>query len=177
MRKPRVRWILLALFCAAIVWIVISSNPFAQGIRAVFGSQPDQPIMDGSFSVSPHSFRYYRFSLPEGSKNVALVGQFAASMASAKSANDRSASPASGQNSGSDIEVLVLSESEFARWQKGAATGSVYQSGAVTQGKVQQSLPDGSGVYYLVFSNRLDSTVSRKVNASAFLRHKSWLRP
>jgi hypothetical protein len=95
---------LLLLFLLAAAWIAISRNPYAQGLRAIFGRTPDQVILDRTFSVGAHGFRFYKFSLPEGASNMAVAGQF--SVASDAAENT--------------IEVLVLSEEELAKWQTGS---------------------------------------------------------
>jgi hypothetical protein len=161
------RWIFLGLLLAAIIWVVASGNPFAQGIRTFAGGKHDQSVLANLFTVSAHGIRYYKFSLPEGSKNVSIVGQFTATA-------ERGAEVGStdGDNT---IEVYVLSDTAFAAWQRGNAESSVYQSGRVAQGVVQADMPAGAGVYYLVFSNRFSSSSAKNVNATASLHYKSWL--
>src|SRR5215469_2572301 len=81
MIKPKrhyVRWILLALLLAAGVWAATSDNPWAQGLQELAGFKHDQEVLDSSFTVTPHNFRYYKFALPEGSVNVSIIGQFSA---------------------------------------------------------------------------------------------------
>ncbi len=173
-RRPRHfwRWIFLALVVAAIVWVAISANPFAQGLREIGGDKPDQAILDRTFSLSPRSFRYYQFTLPEGSRHVMLVGEFTALPEGDKG-------PDGPQSAASGIELLVLSEAAFAIWQKGGSTGSVYDSGRVSHAKVRAELPDGAGVYYLVFdnkfSNKLSPSGASHVRASLELHSRSWL--
>jgi hypothetical protein len=165
------RWIFLAVLLGAIVWITISANPFAQGLREIGGDKRDQVILERTFPVSPRSFRYYTFSLPKGSRNVALVGEFAALLAGEKAAN-----PSDGPESAdSGIELFVFSESVFAIWQKEGSTTSVYDSGRMSQAQVRVELPDGAGVYYLVFSNKLSPSGASNVRASLQLHFKSWL--
>jgi len=165
-------WIVLAMLLAAIAWVATSSNPLAEGIQELAGNKHDQAILDTPFSVTPHNFRYYKFSLPEGSTNVAIVGEFAAA---AESDNRKSESKSQPQETETGIELYVLSESAFAIWQTGYATNSVFESGRVSHGKVQADLPAGPGVYYLVFSNKFSSKTGKKVNADVVLRYKSWL--
>jgi len=78
-RKPRIfLWILVALLVSLIVWSAMSDSPFAQGLQAMVGWKQDQPILETPFTVTGHNFRYYKFTLPEGSTNVSIVGQFTA---------------------------------------------------------------------------------------------------
>jgi len=176
LRPPRVKtrrivlWVLFGLCLGAILWAATSDNPFAQGVQELVGWKHDQTILETPFSVSARNFRYYKFDLPEGSTNVSIVGQFTASTAEKKAG---SAKPNTGEDT--DVEVYVLSEPAFAVWQNGYATGSVYESGRVSQGTMQAELPAGAGVYYLVFSNKFSPKTTKSVNATVLLRYKSWL--
>jgi len=170
--KPKrryVRWILLGVFLAALVWAATSDNPWAQAVQELAGFKHDQSVLDNSFTVSAHNFRYYKFALPEGSVNVSIVGQFAAS------ADQKSATKAKGEPDDNGIEVYVLSEEAFAVWQNGYATSSVYESGKASQGKVEAELPAGAGIYYLIFSNKSSPKTAKNVQATVSLRYKSWL--
>jgi ribosomal protein L40E len=173
-RKRRViLWLVLALLLVTLLWAATSDNSFAQGVQELVGWKHDQGILETPFAVSAHNFRYYKFALPEGSVNVAIVGQFSSSADAGKPAGhnlkkeDRPAD--------SDIEVYVLSEPAFTVWQNGYATSSVYESGRVSQGKVEADLPAGAGIYYLVFSNKFAAKDAKNVNATVLLRYKSWL--
>jgi hypothetical protein len=199
MPKPKrhfFRWILLALFLGAIAWIAISDNPFAGDLLELSGWQPDQPVLDSSFSVAARSFRYYKFSLPNDSKNLSITGEFTVSAtappssalnspASSATSNAVSSPTSNGQSApnatsndpdANNIQVLVLTESSFAAWQSGNPTsGSVYESGKLSQGRVQAELPAGPGIYFLIFNNRFSPHAAKKLQASVFLRYKSWL--
>lgn len=171
-RKRRVLlWILLALLLGAIAWVISSDNPFAQGVQEIAGWKHDQTILENPFTVSAHSFRYYKFSLPEGSLNVAIVGQFAAAADSRGSTRKEKEK----DKDDSAIEVYVLSEPAFTVWQNGYATSSVYQSGRVSDGTVQADLPAGAGIYYLVFNNKFALSTPKSIHATVLLRYKSWL--
>ncbi len=149
---------LLLLFLLASAWIAISRNPYAQGLRAIFGRTPDQIILDRAFSVGPHGFRFYKFSLPEGSSNMAVTGQF--SVASDAAENT--------------IEVLVVSEEELAKWQTGNVAHSICETGRSSEGSVQCDLPAGAGSYSVVFSNKFSTVAPKKITARLGLRHKNW---
>ncbi len=164
--------LLLGLLLAGMVWVATSDNPFAQGLQELAGWKHDQPILGTPFSVSAHSFRYYKFSLPEGSLNVAIVGQFSASGDGRNAQHKDKTKDADADN---NIEVFVLSEPAFAVWQNGYAASAVYESGRVSQGTVQADLPAGAGIYYLVFSNKFSAKMAKNVNANVALRYKSWL--
>ncbi len=170
-KRRIVLWVLVGLLLGAVLWAATSESPFAQGLQELVGWKHDQTIIETPFSVSAHNFRYYKFDLPEGSMNVAIVGQFSSSSAEKKTPGAKS-KDASDDN---DVEVYVLSEPAFAVWQNGYATSSVYESGRVSQGTMQAELPAGAGVYYLVFSNKFSPKTSKSINADVLLRYKSWL--
>jgi hypothetical protein len=177
-RKRRVLlWVLLAILIGVIVWAVTSDSTGAQQVQEFVGWKQDRPILDSAFSVGPHTFRYYKFALPEGSVNVAVVGQFK-SAADTQSAGNRKSQP-SDKNKDKDldnnIEVYVLTEFAFTVWQNGYATSSVYESGKVSEGSVQAEIPAGAGIYYLVFSNKAAPKTPKAVHAAVLLRYKSWL--
>lgn len=162
------RWIFLTFLLLAIVWVTISTNPFAASLRGIGGDKPDQSVLERTFLLAPRGFRYYTFSLPGGSSQVALVGEFTA----VPEGNKASERPASADNG---VEVLVLSEPAFDVWQTGGSTPSVYDSGRVSHASVRAELPAGAGIYYVVFSNRFPAAGADNVRASLRLRFKSWL--
>jgi hypothetical protein len=174
-KRHRGFWILLVLFLLAIVWVIVSPDPFAQNVRDLAGDKHDQTVLETPFSVSPHSFRYYKLTLPDGSTNVSLIGQFTSSGESSKTSSPKVAS--TDQTSGPDreIELLVLTEPAFAIWQKGYDTSSIFDSGKVSDAKLHTDLPDGAGVYYAVFNNKFSASNAKKVNATLFLHYKSWV--
>lgn len=162
------RWTLLALVLIAVIWAVSSGDPYAQGIQELVGWKHDEAILDNSFSISPGNFRYYKFTLPEGSTSVTIVGQFTAT----PDDKVRKQTPVDAENG---LEVYVLGESAFAVWQTGYGTGSVYESGRVKAGNIKAELPPTAGVYYLIFSNKFSTRTGKTVEAEAQLRYKSWL--
>ena len=165
------RWIALVLLVIALVWVVNSDNPFAQGIQELAGFKHDQSVLDKPFPLTPHNFRYYKFALPQGSTNVSIIGQFTVAAEKSKSADARNAA----NNVDNNVEVYVLNEAAFAVWQNGYAATSVYESGRVAEGTIQAELPAGAGIYYLVFNNKFSPKTAKNVNATVSLRYKSWL--
>jgi hypothetical protein len=161
-RKRRIfRWIFLGMVILILAWILISSGPFARAVRNLAGDKPDRIVLNNSFSISPRSFRYYKFSLPQDSRNVWLQGHIATTAENEK-------------NNDSSIELFVLTETAFPIWQKGTSTGPVYDSGRISQTNPETKLPDGAAVYYLVLSNR-GSSDPKKVEARLALHYKTWL--
>lgn len=160
-------WVLVAMVLLAMLWAATSGNPFAQGIQAMAGSKQDQTLVDTPFTVSAHSFRYYKFSTADGN-HVAVVGRFRVS----------GATPSSQQDASDDnVELYVMSDSAFTTWQNGYAANYIYESGRVSQGNVQAELPEEAGIYYLVFSNKFSPKLAKRVNADVGLRFKSWMPP
>jgi hypothetical protein len=155
---------LLAILVGAVLWISISDGPVAQEVRELAGVKPDHIIVDSTFSVGAHTFRYYKFSLPEGTANAAVVGQF----------KSTPANPAV-TNNDSGIEAYVLTESAFTAWRTGAASSSLYDSGIIAESALHADIPPGAGIYYLVFSNKSSPTTPKAVHATVVVRYKSWL--
>jgi hypothetical protein len=180
-RKRRiVRWVVLAMFVVVIIWFASSDNPFAQGVQEAVGWKHDQTILDASFSIGPRTFRYYKFVLPAGSVNVAVVGEFATvNEGHEGSAKDKNHGKDNGDGTNKEmddnIEVYLLTEGAFTVWQNGYATNSLYESGHVPEGAIHTDLPAGEGIYYLVFSNKFAPKTTKNVHAAALLRYKSWL--
>ncbi len=150
-------------------------------LQELVGWKHDQTILDAPFTVGAHTFRYYKFSLPEGSVNVAIVGQFTAANAENPRGEQREELPrkikrkTKPADSDNNIEVLVLTEPAFTVWQNGYATSSIYDSGKVVEGKVQADVPAGAGIYYLVFNNKFAPKTAKTVHAAVVLRYKSWM--
>ena len=172
-RKPHyVLWAIFVVLVGVFLWLATSSNPFAEGVQEFAGNRHDQAVVDVPFSVSAKNFRYYKFTLPEASTDVAIVGDFTVLPDAAGRKNDTNHASRQADNG---IEVYVLSESSFAIWQTGYGTSSVFESGRIAQGKVAADLPPGSGVYYLVFSNKFSSSLAKKVDATVVLHYKNWI--
>lgn len=180
-KKRRVfLWLLLVLFAVMMLWIATSNNPFAQGLQEMVGFKQDEVILDAPFVVGPHLFRYYKFSLPEGSVNVTVVGQFTCTADTSgnvrkEASKDKASDTQKDKTDDSGIEVYVLTESAFTVWQNGYATSAVYESGKVPEGTMQAEIPAGAGIYYLVFNNKFSPKTPKSVRASVALRYKSWM--
>jgi hypothetical protein len=178
-RKRRLLlWTLLLVLAGVMVWATTSDSTGAQQFQEFVGLKQDRSILDSAFSVGPHTFRYYKFALPEGSVNVAVVGQF---KSAADSAGGNRKSPSGDKNVGNNkdpdngIQVYVLTDAAFTVWQNGYATSSLYDSGNVAEGNVQADIPAGAGIYYLVFSNKSAPKTPKAVHAAVLLRYKSLL--
>ena len=176
-RRSFIALLVFLAFIGLLVWTASSDNPTAQSIQELFGWKRDQVIVDTPFSVAPHNIQYFKFSLPEGSVNVSIVGDFAAATdshdLSPRKTKDKN--PAKDSATDDNIEVFVLTEAAFTVWQSGYSTGSLYESGQVSRGKVQADLPAGAGIYYLVFNNKFAPRTAKRVEAAVFLRYRNWV--
>ncbi len=162
-------WVIALAILLALFWAATSDNFLAQGMQEFAGWKHDQGIVDNPFSIGAHSFRYYKFALPQASMRVSIVGEFSAS-------RDRKPTSSKGGEQADDkVEVYVMSESAFVVWQNGYATSNVYESGRVSHGALEADLPSGAGIYYLIFSNKFAQSTAKQVNADVLLRYKNWL--
>jgi hypothetical protein len=177
--RPMMVGIALALLAGFLFWAGMSDSTTAQQVQEFIGWKHDRIILDAAFSVGPHTFRYYKFALPEGSVNVAVVGQFtSAADVSAAGSRNRTAkvkNNGSPQDLDNNIEVYVLTDSAFTVWQNGYATSSLYESGNVAEGTVHADVPAGAGIYYLIFSNKSAPKTPKTLHSRVLLRYKSWL--
>ena len=173
--RPMIVGILLAVLGGAILWAGMSDSESAQLVQEFVGWKHDRVILDAPFSVGPHTFRYYKFALPEGSVNVAVVGQFTSVALNSNAGSRRDTMKAKKDDADNNIEVYVLSDSAFTVWQNGYATSALYESGKVAEGNFQTDVPAGAGVYYLIFSNKSAPKAAKSVHATVVLRYKSWL--
>jgi hypothetical protein len=174
-KRRIILWTLLLLLVLAVVWVFGSRDPFAQGVREALGSKPDQLVLNKSFSLPPRAFRYYTFTLPKDSKNVSIVASFDTGIGKSRAADGSAGAQSQAPQTDNGIEIYLLGDSDFAEWQKGITTNSAHGIAHGPKGTMGRDLPDGPGLFYLVFSNRRDPSSSRTVNAIALLRHKSWL--
>lgn len=166
-------WGFVLLLVGGMIWTLSSENPFAQGVREALGSKPNQLVLDKSFSLPPHGFRYYTFTLPKDSKHVSIVGSFDTAVGKSTATDHPGGAQQLEPQSDDGIQVYLLAESDFLDWQKGTAN-SPQEISHGPKGTLRKDLPDGPGLFYLVFSNRRDSS-PRTVRAVAFLLYKSWL--
>ena len=173
--RPMIVGILLVVLGGAILWAGMSDSETAQLVQEFVGWKHDRIILDAPFSVGPHTFRYYKFALPEGSVNVAVVGQFTSAADNSRAGIRRNTTQARKEDVDNDIEVYVLTDSAFTVWQNGYATSALYESGKVAEGNVQADVPAGAGIYYLIFSNKSAPKTAKSVHATVLLRYKSWL--
>jgi len=161
--------LLLLIAAGFVVWVITSKGPAAQVIQELAGWKQDENILAAPFTVGPHTFRYYKFSVPPGSVNMAVAGQFSAVAENGEHSFGES-------NTDNNIEVYILADAAFSMWLHGNAASPLYDSGLIPMGTIQADLPADVGTYYLVFSNKVSPKTAKVVHATVRLRHKNWLR-
>lgn len=164
-RRSTALWYLIPLLLGA-TWLSFSNDPVAQELRDEITGARTQAIVEEPVPVKPQSFAYYEFTVPPGAVNVGVTGQF-----STEGRPDKKGNNASDNN----IETLVLTDSAFVVWRNGYTTGSRYESDRVPQGTINAPLPAGSGIYYLVFSNRFSQRTEKTVHATVLLHYQTWV--
>ena len=102
-----------------------------------------QPVTDGHFTVAVKDFQDFAFTVGEGVKDIQLSGHFKATGGRANL-----------------IYVVVMTDDQFTRWQKAHDApvtpkngGALYNSGAVSQGNIQLTVPNAPANYHVVFNN------------------------
>jgi hypothetical protein len=157
-KSPIVIWLVFPALALAIWWSAASDNPAAQQLRRLVDKSHSQTITPAVFSVKPHGFASYEFTVPSGSVNVAVTGEFTAT-----------------GNSSSDIEVYVFKDDAFVSWQGGYSPSAYYSSSRVIQGDVNAELPAGAGTYYVVFNNNFSPRTTKSVQSEVTLHYtKFW---
>jgi hypothetical protein len=156
-RRKIATWAVVLVLAGVLAWLVTTDNAFAAQLKSFLTTAHAETITDGSIAIKPHGFASYKVAVPEGAIDVGIAGQFEAS----GRADD-------------DVQVLLLTDSEFVVWQSGYATSPFYDSGKVSKADMQAVLPSRAGEYYLVFSNK-PSRVEKTVHVTAGLRYDTWL--
>lgn len=111
------------------------------------------PAGSDYFSVQADAHYYNQFSLPATAIDVKVTGQFIAS-----------------GGSGNDIIVMIMSDTDYMNWLNGHAYSTYYNSGKVTAGNIDMSLPSGKS-YYLVFDNSFSTISNKNVDADIELHY------
>lgn len=144
-QNPIVAGVLVLILVLVVIWWAANKQDSAStsaGFRPLTSSVP-QPqlhrvtIGSGAITVRAAGYSYFTLIVPSDANNVRLQGRFTAS-----------------GGSGNDIEVFLLSDSQYTNWQNGHSTPTFYNSGKVTVNDVNVVLPNDAGTYYLVFNNK-----------------------
>lgn len=121
--------------------------------------QPRQPqpheatIVNSAITVNAIAYSWYTFTVPTGATAIAVNGHFAAT-----------------GGSGNDIESFLTDEDGFANLKNGHPAMTYFNSGRVTQTKIEATLPS-PGTYYLVFDNRFSLLTPKAVQVEATLNY------
>ena len=105
-------------------------------------------IVDQSFDLPGTSFQEFTFTVDaDVQQNVRLQGQF--------------------EVTGGSIQVALMDRENFESWQRGETPQVLYGSGLVPLSSFDVPI-EGSGSYFLVFSNTTDTT-SKSIKAEVRL--------
>lgn len=144
-QNPMVAGVLVVILVLVVIWWAANKQDSASTsptFRPSTSSVP-QPqlhrvtIGSGAITVNAATYAYFTLNVPSGANNVRLQGRFSAT-----------------GGSGNDIEVFLLSDSQYTNWQNGHSTPTFYNSGKVTVNDLNVTLPNDAGTYYLVFNNK-----------------------
>ncbi len=140
------------LLIAGVLWWVMnksdsgSSSPST--LRQLVAQPRTEVLSNGEFALSATQYRYIRFEVPQNAGAVRVEGAFSAS-----------------GGAGNDIEAYVFSNDDFVNWQNRHRVRAFYNSGRVTQGTLEVTLPL-AGTYYLVFNNNFSLFSAKTVQTS-----------
>lgn len=163
-------WSLVAVLLAALLWVATSRSPAAQAAQEFVHWSQVQTIVDEPTAVNPGSFWSHEFTVPPGALDVSVTGEFSASAVNPRHNSGKGTVNAKDSDNG--IEAYVLTNSAFVIWSGGYSSDALYQSSSVVGDVINVPLPQGAGVYDLVFSNRA-SPHAKTVRATVVLRYKS----
>ncbi len=111
------------------------------------------PLTNGAATVNASGFTWYKFEVPQNANNVAVDGHFTAS-----------------GGMGNDIVCFILDEDGFTNFKNGHPSSTYYNSGKVTQAKIQaRNL--SAGTYYIILDNRFSLLTPKAVQIQATLTY------
>lgn len=130
--------LIIAIIVIAVIVVAVIGSIVAIGFFSGIGSTKvpqSLKIVNTTMSVPTAHYFYYSFQMTSSlDSNVVVNGTFS--------------------SSGGPIETFVFNQTNYNIWQGNPNGGySYYNSGQVSSGVISANLPDGKGVYYLVFSN------------------------
>lgn len=141
------------LLIAAVLWWVMnksdsgSSSPSA--LRQLVAQPRTEVLSNAEFALSAAQYRYIRFEVPQNAGTVRVEGRFSAS-----------------GGAGNDVEAYIFANDDFVNWQNRHRVRTFYNSGRVTQGTLEVTLPPIAGTYYLVFNNNFSLLSAKTVQTS-----------
>jgi len=110
-------------------------------------------LTNGAATVGATAYTWYKFVVPENVAQVAVTGHFAAT-----------------GGTGNDIDCFILDEDGFANLKNGHTANTYYNSGRVTQAKIEaRNL--AAGTYYILLDNRFSLFTPKAVQIEATLSY------
>ncbi len=143
------------LLIAGVLWWAMNKSDSDQGssssstLRQVVAQARTEVLSNAEFALSPAQYRYTRFAVPQNAGAVRVEGTFSAS-----------------GGAGNDVETYIFSNDDFVNWQNRHPVRTFYNSGRVTQGTLEVTLPPIAGTYYLVFNNNFSLLSAKTVQTS-----------
>jgi hypothetical protein len=162
MKTKTVRPILLAIAIAVVAFAIYrKAVPEKKAVTPASGTDlvlqvRSIPVVHnlalGDFEIPAKSTHDVRIAFDESGRNVRLSGEFATA-------------------GGSGIQVMLLDENQYQRFQNHQApSGFLYMSKVATKGNIAANIPR-NGTYYLVFDNSSSDSIA-KVHADVALRYE-----
>jgi hypothetical protein len=169
-RRRILMWSFVPVLLVGFLWLATSRRPAAQEVQEFVHWSQVQTIVDGQAAINPGSFWSHEFTVPPGALDVSITGEFSASAVSPQRSTNKNNKTGKDRDNG--IEALVLTNSAFVVWGSGYSSDALYQSSSTAGDVIDAPLPQGAGVYDLVFSNKA-SQFGKAVHATVVLRYKS----
>jgi hypothetical protein len=168
-RLERIPLFLAVLVIVALLgWFIDHQTQQAKTTPTVLPSQsaavPQPPplrqhrvtIGTGALTVAAANSIYYQLPVPATATLVKVQGHFTAT-----------------GGTGNDIEVYMLNQEQFINWQNGHPTPTYYNSGRVTVGDIDATLPNDAGTYYLIFNNKFSLITPKAVQETMTMTYFS----
>jgi len=140
----------LLIVAAAVVLVSLAVVLFYT-IPQSGGNSSGSSICSGDLSVGAGEFTYKSFQIASGKSSAYIVGSFSTI-------------------SGSTINAFILNQTSFQIFQNTTiAIAPIYDSGLVSSGKFNVTLPTNNLEYYFVFDNSFDSAAMKTITCAANL--------
>ena len=126
-----------------------SSSGSPSTFRQLVAQPRTEVLSNAEFALAAAQYRYTRFEVPQNAGAVRVEGTFSAS-----------------GGAGNDVEAYIFANDDFVNWQNRHRVHTFYNSGRVTQGTLEVTLPPTAGTYYLVFNNNFSVLSAKTVQTS-----------
>lgn len=148
------RFIIGVLLIASVLWWAMNkpdsdSGSSSPSLRRLVAQPRTEVLSNTEFALSAGQYRYTRFEVPQNAGAVRVEGTFSAS-----------------GGAGNDVEAYIFSNDDFVNWQNRHPVRTFYNSGRVTQGTLEVTLPALAGTYYLVFNNNFSLLSAKTIQTS-----------